>query len=299
MHKIKYIIFIFFSLNLCSLFAQNLCNGIDTVYSFTAGKGQNAGQSDEYYPENIFGFPSGKASYQIPEQNPEELLSLGFEGEIIVGFRDYKIVDHEGPDFIIFENAFENPVTGNLFVEPAKIAVSNDGINFREFQYDPETLVGCAGISPTIGNGNPCDPSSIGGDAFDLADIKIDSVTHIKITDISYMLKENPSHQYYDPIITGFDLDAVVGLHLIDRTLEVKEEKNAVIIYETGANRYFIRLKSFPSARYFVFNLIGTIISKGAFREHFALDISGQPAGIYFLNIITPDEIITKKIVVY
>lgn len=285
-------------MNIGTSFAQNICQGIDTVYFFAPGRGQNSGQSDEYYPENIFGFPSEKAAFQIPEQKPEELLSIGFEGEIIVGFKDHKLIDLEGPDFIIFENAFENPATGNLFVEPAKIAVSNDGINFREFQYDPLTLEGCAGISPTTGSGNPCDPVSIGGDAFDLADMKMDNITHIRITDISYLVKEDPSHQYYDPIISGFDLDAVVGLHLVDISLDVEEKENAIEITDAGDKRFLIRIKNKSPARYSVFNLIGNIITRGRIEDHHILDLSGQPSGIYFLNIQIFNELITKKIVI-
>ena len=81
---------------------------IDTVINFSPGSGQSTGQSQEYYPLNIFGLPSDKANENVPENSPYEILSLGLGGKIIVSFKDYSIVDLEGADFIIFENVFCN-----------------------------------------------------------------------------------------------------------------------------------------------------------------------------------------------
>jgi hypothetical protein len=281
------------------LLSQKHCRGIDTVYSFIPGEGQDLGQGEEYFPENIFGFPSKIATYQVPEQSPEELLSLGFGGEIIVGFKDFVIEDQEGPDFIIFENAFQNPATKKLFVEPAKVSVSSDGVNFIEFQFDEETLIGCAGITPTIGDGDPCHPESIGGDAFDLADLSLEYVSHIKITDISMLVKSNTNHQYYDPIITGFDLDAVVGLHLRERSNSVEksaQEKfkisnisHNIISIESNLSDVFVTL----------FNISGSAIVEKNIRNYAIIDCSDLSAGVYFLRILYGDEIKIQKILVY
>ena len=109
--------------------------GIDTVYSFKPGKGQNSGQGSEYYPQNIFGFPDTSASETFQASDPAQVLSIGLGGEIIVGFKGLEIVNGPGPDFTIFENAFLNPVTNKIFAEPAKIAVSDDGIKYYEFHF--------------------------------------------------------------------------------------------------------------------------------------------------------------------
>ena len=79
---------------------------IDKVVAFKPGSGQNTGQSEEYYPENIFGFPSKNASVNRQETSPKEILSLGLEGEITVRIENRSIVNREGYDFVIYENAF-------------------------------------------------------------------------------------------------------------------------------------------------------------------------------------------------
>jgi len=292
---ITYFYFVFSAL----LYSQEHCRGIDTVYSFTPGEGQNVGQSEEYFPENIFGFPSTIATFQIPEQTPDEILSLGLDGEIIVGYKDFFIENKDGDDFIIFENAFQNPATKKLFVEPAKVAVSSDGINFLEFEYDAETLVGCAGITPTTGNGNPCDHETIGGDAFDISDVGLEYVSHIRITDISKLVKSNPSHIYYDPIITGFDLDAVVGLNLREKSSDVKKYyESEYEISNTSQNTFTIETHS--SDIYAVlYDLNGSEILKSMIKYHVIIDCSNFPAGIYLLKLSQRNKIFTERILVY
>ncbi len=205
--------------------------GIDTVFSFTPGTGQNAGQSAQYFPQNIFGIPSRTANSTVPESSPAEICSLGFGGEIIVGFKGHYLYDGPGPDFIIFENVFINPLTKKMFVEPAVISVSQDGVNYIQFPYNPETLEGCAGLTPTNGDQNPFDPNLSGGDKFDIADLGLSMISHIKITDISEQIKNNKQHKYYDPIISGFDLDALIGLFLPQTaTAENPTENNQPLI---------------------------------------------------------------------
>jgi hypothetical protein len=216
-NKIYFIIFLFVIFCSCSNNTNEPSNSIneiiciDTVYSFIPGEGQNDGQDSEYYPINIFGLPYPGATENTPVKGPEYVLSIGLGGEITVGFIDYIIVDKSGTDFIIFENSFLNPVNDKYFAEPAIISVSRDGINYIQFEFDSLSLEGCAGVIPTFGN--PAKPETCGGDKFDLNTIGIDSITHIKIKDISRTILDNPEHPFYDAIISGFDLDAVVGIN--------------------------------------------------------------------------------------
>ena len=184
---------------------------IDTVYIFIPGEGQNAGQDSLYYPKNIFGLPSKNNNVNVPFNAPEQILSLGLDGQITVGFKNYKIVDEGGIDFIIFENVFLNPVNGKYFIEPAEVSVSQDGINFVSFPYDSLTFFGCAGLNPTLWN--PRNIENSGGDRFDLNNIGLDYITHIKIKDVSRLILSNPQHPNFDAVISGFDLDAVIGLN--------------------------------------------------------------------------------------
>lgn len=196
---------------------KNIQKPIDIVYSFTPGSGQNIGQSDKYYPNNIFGLPDPNSTYLIPCSSETQILSLGMGGEIIVGFKDCYLIDGKGADFTIFENVFYNPVKNICFAEPAKVSVSKDGITYFEFPFDTLTLAGCAGVHPTIGNVSAYNPEISGGDSFDLSNLGIDSIQYIKITDISYIPLYNKKHPFYDITITGFDLDAVVGIYLIKK----------------------------------------------------------------------------------
>ncbi len=194
--------------------AQYVHSGIDTVYWFHPGSGQAVGQSPAFFPQNIFGLPDTNARWNVPSSDPRQICSLGMDGVIVVGWKNFVLVDGPGPDFTVFENAFAYG-NGKIFAEPAEVSVSRDGIHFVAFPFDSLSLEGCAGRTPTNGAGNPFDPAESGGDAFDLATLGIDSVRFIKIRDISRMVAENPDHPYWSPVISGFDLDAVVGLHLV------------------------------------------------------------------------------------
>jgi hypothetical protein len=182
---------------------------IDTVYAFHPGTGQNFGQDSAYFPRNIFGPPDSSARPDRPSASPEQICSLGLGGEIIVGFKGMLLRDGPGPDFVIFENAFFSPITGKVFAEPALVAVSRDGEQWLEFPWDTLTLEGCAGRTPTNGAADPLDPTSAGGDWFDLALLGVDSIRYIRIRDLTWWLKERPWHPFWDPTLSGFDLDAV------------------------------------------------------------------------------------------
>jgi len=194
----------------CQLAIAQDCITINTVMSFTPGEGQNLGQGDEFFPNNILGRPSERASSEVAEASEEEVLSLGFGGEIIVANTDNVIIDGDGDDFTIFENAFINPINQRIFAEPGVISVSKDGIEYTEFPYVFASLKGCSGTIPTYGGQDYCNPTASGGNSFDLADIGIDSIRYIKITDITIDVFNSPNHIYYDASLSGFDLDAVV-----------------------------------------------------------------------------------------
>lgn len=204
---------------------------IDTVFTFKPGTGQNSGQSPEYFPKNIFGPPSSKATSTIPESSPNEILSIGIGGEIIVGFKNSFIIDGEGVDFIIFENAFINPIKNKVFAEPALVSVSEDGVNYLDFPFDSLTLEGCAGTQPTNGIGNPFDYNQSGGNGFDIATLGVSRIKYIKIKDISNIITDNTNHPFYDPTISGFDLDAVAGIYVVNESTNISKIEDYNLIY--------------------------------------------------------------------
>ncbi len=269
---------------------------IDTVISYQWGKGQNTGQSEKYFPKNIFGEPYDKASETMPASSPEDICSLGLGGEIIVAFKGYEIVDAPGPDFTIFENVFLNPVSKKMFVEPAIISVSFDGINFKEFPYNRQTLIGCAGITPTNGNKDCYNPVESGGDKFDLAVLGIKRIRFIKIKDISQSLLDNPKHPYYDPIITGFDLDAVCGLHLKKISSDYQEiADNSIIDIRISGNTIVVSTTT-NNTNMCIYNLNGIKIESKKLSEEKYFNLS---AGIYFIIVRKKGNIIyTKKVLI-
>lgn len=272
------------------LTAQYKQNYIDTVYSYKWGTGQNAGQEPKFFPQNIFGPPDTTAREDFQSADPEQILSLGLGGEIIVGFRNLLITDGPGADFTIFENAFLNPVTNRIFAEPAVVSVSQDGINYYQFPFDSLTLKGCAGITPTHGNMNSMDTMVSGGDKFDLSTIGLKYIKYIKIKDICNLLLNNPSHPFYDPIISGFDLDAVAGLHLVPDNIiadvkEVNEELDFQYINENFRNN-ICRISS-----------VGGMIMKSEKLNSNLEDLMNElPQGVYFIQFFDGFRLINKKI---
>jgi len=179
----------------------------DAVVSFTPGDPWS-GFGYNYFPDNVLGPPDPDPTINEynPSNNPQEILSLGHGGEIVLEFTDNKIVDGEGPDFTVFENAFYYFGTVEPFIEAAIVSVSQDGINFVTFPYDTTTMSGLAGVTPTMDNLHPTDPEVSGGDHFDLADVGLPWARFVKLTDLGDLYQEGPWSG-------DFDLDAVVAIH--------------------------------------------------------------------------------------
>lgn len=184
---------------------------IDAVVRFQPGR--NAGFGQDRFPSVVYGPPQGGGALQ----GSLDVLSLGHGGEIVVRFDPPLICDGPGPDFIVFENPFHvGSVTGPIFAELAVVAVSQDGASFRTFPYDATTWQGLAGKTPvyaTPQNGiDPADPTTAGGDAFDLADVGLPWVAFVRITDGGDAIAD-PGNRIPPGNSAGFDLDAIVAIH--------------------------------------------------------------------------------------
>ena len=169
----------------------------DAVLSFTPGDHAGFGELD--FPDVVLGPPEG-AGYGAGSTH---VLSLGDGGEIVLEFTDIVAVDGPGADLIVFENAFSG------WIETGYVAVSEDGATWYEFPCDPEDDVnlypGCSGVAPVLSatdNGiDPTDPSTAGGDAFDLADVGLATARYVRVRD--------SGANAYSGINGGFDLDAI------------------------------------------------------------------------------------------
>jgi len=295
----KKIILIIYLINISTVFTQYTSGFIDTVYSYKWGTGQNSGQDTAYFPKNIFGPPDSNATDILPSNSPYQVCSIGIGGEIVVGFKGYEIVDGPGPDFTVFENPFLNPVTNKIFAEPGKISVSEDGIKFVDFPFDSLTLKGCAGVTPTFGKKNPLNPEESGGDKFDLADLHLNKIKYIKITDICRMILDNPKHPYYDPIISGFDLDAVAGLHLkkeyqTDAIQDEEKAGNRMVIYPSGI---YLNNSSQEKINLKIYSVTGELIYYDITFNSRYIDMNNFSNGLYIIYLQKGENIIFKKFI--
>lgn len=269
---------------------------IDTVYSFIPGTVQSAGQSPEYFPNNIFGPPSRLASWTIPESRPEELCSIGIGGEITVGLKNGVIRNGEGVDFIIFENAFQRLIDGKIFAEPAIVSVSQDGVNFIVFPYNEWTLEGMAGKTPTNGQISPFDYPDCGGDGFDLSVVGLDYITHIKIKDVSLIVTINATHPYYQPqfLVSGFDLDAISILYPdYSSIIDLTDEKPSI---QELKDRFVVNI---DKGKVYVYNLQGVLVYSIEANSLCEIPKSKLPKGFLIFSIydFSNNKKITRKFI--
>lgn len=159
-------------------------------------------------------------------------VSLGDSGIAIIEF-DVPIINDSGPDFVIFENGFANPLNNQVaFLELAFVEVSNNGIDYYRFpavsllqidsQYNNDSYLDAREIHNLAGKyirnqGTPFDLEDLkdeeGLDLFDIRYIRIIDVVGI-IDDENYRSYDSEGTIINDPYPTpfptgGFDLDAI------------------------------------------------------------------------------------------
>jgi hypothetical protein len=173
--------------------------------------GEGAGFGEDALPDIVLGPPDGRGELS----GSLDVLSLGKAGRIVLGFGERGIVDGEGDDFVVFENAFWPGGDATLvYAEPGEVSVSEDGLEWHTFPCEAGgdgagRFEGCAGFTPALeydaSAAVPLDPAVTGGDAFDLADVGLARARFVQITDVS-LAGSAPS--------AGFDLDAVGVVHV-------------------------------------------------------------------------------------
>lgn len=184
---------------------------IQEFVSFRPGPGSRFGQDS--MNTWLLGPPFGGGLYV----QSADVVSLGNGGEIILSFPRFFPIDGNGPDFIVFENAFTPRGSTTLFMEPGIVGISQDGINFVDFPcnlsfpYD-----GCAATHAVLANPelnstvNPRDPNTAGGDAYDLQTLGLNYIKYIRIHDLNLKLAGGAAT---DTGQAGFDLDAIAIVH--------------------------------------------------------------------------------------
>ncbi len=180
---------------------------VSEVIEFSPGRDSGFGQ--EKMPEVVLGPPLPGS----PNSGSLDVVSLGVDGQIILGFGERVVADGPGIDLVIWENPFFIDSDPNdPYAELGEVSVSSDGETWLTFPCNPrqsgEFDRGCAGWRPRtdqrICESGTLNVEALGGDQFDLADIGADRVRFIRIRDVSGI---------DGGIAAGFDLDAVGGLY--------------------------------------------------------------------------------------
>lgn len=168
----------------------------DRVVRFAPGPGAGFGQ--DIFPDVVLGAPTGGGEHQ----GSLDVLALGKSGVIELEMTDVAVIDGPGVDLLVFENGFSG------YFENAVVAVSEDGIDWKEFPCaaDAGVKTGCAGLNPVFANPaqgiSATDPHVSGGDGFDLVDVGLSRARFVRVTDTG-------TNRFYGPPGGGFDLDAI------------------------------------------------------------------------------------------
>lgn len=179
------------------------------VLAFEPGAG--AGFGRDRFPEIVLGPPEGGGA----ARGSLDVLSLGTNGTIAVGFGDLAAYDGPGPDLLVFENAFLVAGGGARFSEPARVSLASESSAWDELPcaIDDPLLAGCAGVEPVHASSmnrdiDPTDPRSAGGDAFDLG-VFHRTADRVRLADAGRGQDLAPA--------AGFDLDAVGLVHALPK----------------------------------------------------------------------------------
>ena len=104
------------------------------------------------------------------------------DDHLVLGFGGARLVDGDGIDLVVFENAFDI-AAGGRFMDPAVVELSPDGERWAAFPHgfdggdltDRDAWWGFAGLEPVFAHDDdaplPYGSGEAGGDRFDLADL--------------------------------------------------------------------------------------------------------------------------------
>ncbi|MDP8205862.1 MAG: T9SS type A sorting domain-containing protein [Candidatus Electryonea clarkiae] len=269
----------------------------DAVISVEFGTGAGFGQ--DYFPDNVLGSPDSLATSHTPSSDPQQLLTLGSGGLIVMAFLDGGIINEPGPDFTIFENPFYAGDSGFSYSETGIVSVSEDGEEWFEFPYDTLTFAGLAGVTPVNGLADPLDPEFSGGDHFDLDGVGLDQAQYIRIVDSEGFVQDSgPS----------FDLDAIAVLHGENGENTIDDNRRSIsdnFSLNTFPNPFnsvlSIEITNLinESFEVLIFNELGqNLVSRTISGSQLTWDARHYSAGVYYLQVSTIDsKSMTKRIV--
>lgn len=240
------------------------------------------------------------------------VLSLGDHGSVTLQFKG-NIYNGTGPDFAVFENAFNA-----TFLELAFVEVSSNGIDFYRFPShsltDTSQAVGSFGaIDPTNLNNLAGKYQANYGTPFDLNELKnvpgldIQNISHIKLIDVvgsldsAYATRDSQGRKINDQYPTpyasgGFDLDALGVVYLT--TVSIAENNiQSVHVHPNPSNGNILINEEWLSASYQLVNTTGKTVHSGLISS-VAVHFPELETGVYFLQLEKKGKYSQTKVII-
>ncbi|MCP4441186.1 MAG: T9SS type A sorting domain-containing protein [Aureispira sp.] len=247
-------------------------------------------------------------------------VSLGDGGSATLTFEN-PIQNGVGPDFAVFENAFNN-----TFLELGLVEVSSDGHRFVRFaaisNTDTSTQVNGFGSVDATKVYNLAGKYSAGyGTPFDLEELKdsvgldVDAVTHVRVIDVvgciedRFATRDSRGVIINDPWKTafqtgGFDLDAVGVIHQDTSTsligVKAIASQQSLKVYPNPIQvNNFLELEINTAVQNWTAQLL-TIAGKPIqiWHDEKSLYIRDLPQGYYLMKVQTKDQNYIQKILI-
>ncbi len=235
----------------------------------------------------------------VSDSDATDVVSLGDGGIAVLSFHT-PIVNGDGPDFLVFENAIND-----VFLELAFVEVSSDSIHFIRFPASSHTPT-----NQQIGSFGNIDARHINnlagkyrmawGTPFDLNELidseylDINNIKYVKIIDVvgsidtAYASYDADGRIINDPYPTnfpsgGFDLAGVGVLH--NAVSSVNDCKLITCKVYPNPCTHFINIEG-ECQQIVLYNAIGQIINKiDKKNDFFHINMSAYAAGVYYVGI--------------
>ena len=239
------------------------------------------------------------------------VVSLGDGGSAILTFSS-PIINGNGADFAVFENAFNN-----TFLELAHVEVSSDGFNYFRFESSSLSQIN----SQIMNEVNATDIRNLAGKyraqygtPFDLEEmvgitnLNVNSITHVKIIDAigsinqSYASYDSQGNMINDPFPTpfetgGFDLDAIGVIHSF---VGIEESLNTFKVFPNPAKeKATIIFDNLSDKTIQLIDLNGVIVFQlKSNSNQIDLDLFRYSKGVYILKLIEGGNINIQKLLI-
>lgn len=247
------------------------------------------------------------------------LLSLGDSGVAVLTFED-AIRNGNGPDFVVFENGFANPLNpAEAYLELAFVEVSSDGEHFvrfpavshtqdtvqvDNFTYSDASLMHNLAGKYIAGYGTPFDLE----DLADSMGIDLNRITHIRIVDVigtldtAFANYDSEGHIINEAYPTpypsgGFDLNAV-GVINNDAPIAIEPLWAGSFHYYPNPvqDRLYLKTGDSRTYTYRLTDITGREMLQGNMKDEAAINMFALPAGLYLLHIRSGGRSMTYKV---